>query len=250
MSAQPGSPELFLRRIEARHPLSPDARQAFLDLNRKVETIPVNCDIVREGERTIRCALIESGFASRYKALPGGGRQINSFHLPGDMVDLQSALVLVADHGIRTHAPTTILTFDCNDILQLANDWPEWGRAFWFDTIADASVFREWILNVGRRQAVQRIAHLLLELAARFEAIGMSDGRKFTLPVTQQDLADAAGLSPVHTNRSLQKLRESGLIRTYGRTIIIEDVDAMRRMSSFTRLYLHPEGPREFKPDR
>lgn len=247
VSQLPKSPELFLRRIEARHSLSSAARQAFLDLERRPESYPIYRDIIREGEPTMRCALLESGFASRYKTLPNGGRQINSFHMPGDMIDLQSALLLVADHGVRTHAPTTILTFDCNDILKLAEDWPEWGRAFWFDTIVEGSIYREWTLNVGRRQAVERIAHILLELAARFEAVGLSDGRKFDVPVTQQDLADAAGLSAVHTNRSLQILREDGLIRSYGRTVILEDIDALKQISSFTPLYLHPEGPRALR---
>lgn len=237
--------ELYLRKVEARHPMPDGARQAIFALRHSRQTYHTYRDIVREGDRPVRCCLLESGFVSRYKTLPGGGRQINSFHIPGDMIDLQSSLLLVADHGIRTHAPSTVVTFDAQDILRLAEDWPEWGRAFWFDTMVDASVFREWTLNVGRRSAVPRIAHLLLEVAVRLESIGRSDGRKFMLPVTQADLADAVGLSAVHTNRSLQKLREDGLIRSYGRTIVLEDVEALKRISSFTKRYLHPEGPRQ-----
>jgi CRP-like cAMP-binding protein len=182
---------------------------------------------------------------SRYKTFPNGERQINSFHLPGDKVDLQSALLLVAAHAIRTHAPSTIVTFDCQDVIKLAEDYPEWGRAFWFDTMVDSAVFREWMLNVGRRTAVSRIAHLLLEFAWRLKFIGESDGTKFVLPVTQADLADAAGLSAVHTNRSLQRLREDKLIRTYGRTVIIEQPADLARLASFDPRYMHPEGPRE-----
>lgn len=237
--------ELYLRRVEGRHPLPAAARQALYDLPRKRQTFDIYRDVVREGERTRRCCLVETGFVSRYKTLPTGGRQINSFHTAGDMVDLQSSLLLVADHSIRTHTPTTILTFDCQDVLRLAHEWPEWGRAFWFDTMVDSAIFREWMLNVGRRSAVSRVAHLMLELAWKFKAIGESDGKKFVLPVTQADLADAAGLSAVHTNRSMQKLREDGLIRTYGKTVVIEDEAALSRLASFNPLYLHPEGPRE-----
>lgn len=245
MSENPAALELYLRKVEGRHPMPEGARKAFLDLRHTRQNYATYRDIVREGDRSSRCCLLESGFVSRYKTLPGGGRQINSFHIPGDMIDLQSALLLVADHGIRTHLPTAILAFSAQDILRLAEEWPEWGRAFWFDTMVDASIFREWTLNVGRRQAVARVAHLLLELAARFQSIGKSDGRKFNLPVTQADLADAVGLSAVHTNRSLQKLREDGLIRSYGRTVVLEEVEALKRLSSFTPRYLHPEGPRE-----
>lgn len=221
------------------------ARRALFDLKQGRETYETYRDIVREGDVTERCCLIETGFASRYKTLPNGGRQINSFHFPGDLIDLQSALLTVADHGIRTHAPTTIVTFDCQDILKLAQEHAEWGRAFWFDTMIDSSIFREWMLNVGRRTAVSRIAHILLEIAWRMEAIGLSDGRKFIIPVTQADLADAAGLSAVHTNRSLQRLREDGLIRSYGKTVVIEQREELARVGSFDARYMHPEGPRQ-----
>lgn len=245
MSEANAAIELYLRKVEGRHPLPTKARQALHDLPRKRQTYEIYRDIVREGEHTTRCCLVETGFVSRYKTLPDGGRQINSFHAAGEMVDLQSSLLLVADHGIRTHAPTSILTFDCQDMLRLAHEWPEWGRAFWFDTMVDSSIFREWMLNVGRRSAVSRVAHLVLEFAWKLKAIGESDGTKFTLPVTQADLADAAGLSAVHTNRSMQKLREDGLIRTYGKTVVIEDEPQLMRLASFNPRYLHPEGPRK-----
>lgn len=240
--------ELYLRKIEARHPMSPAARQAIFDLPSGREEFEIYRDMVREGDRTSRCFLLESGCASRYKTLPDGGRQINSFHFPGDMVDLQSVLLLVADHAIRSHAPTTIVTFDCQDVLRLAEEWPEWGRAFWFDTMVDSAIFREWMLNVGRRSALSRVAHLLLEFAWRLAAIGLSDGDKFEMPVTQNDLADAAGLSAVHTNRSLQRLREKGMIRSYGRTVVIEDRDGLAKVAAFDTGYLHPEGPRVPEP--
>ena len=236
--------KLFLRKVEGRHPLSDEARQAFLSLPYKRHSVALYRDVVREGKRSFTCCLMSEGVVSRYKTLPNGGRQINSFHIPGDMIDLQSALMLVADHGIRTHTPTVVLDFDCFDILQLSSDYAEWGRALWFDTMVDSSIFREWMLNVGRRPAVSRVAHLLLEFAHRLHSIGESDGFKFTLPVTQIDLADAAGLSSVHTNRSLQRLREDGLIRTYGKTVVIEKRQELARLATFESTYLEPEGPR------
>jgi CRP-like cAMP-binding protein len=220
------------------------AQQAFLALDAKREEFAIYRDIVREGEPTERCCFVEAGLISRYKTLRNGDRQIVSFHLAGDLVDLQSSLVRIADHGIRTHTPTTIFTVASNDILRLAADYPELGRAFWFDTLVDAAIFREWTLNVGRRTARERTAHLLLEFAYRFQAIGQSDGREFILPVTQADLADAVGLSAVHVNRSLQWLRAQGLIRTFGKTVVIEDREALIREADFRSIYLHPEGPR------
>lgn len=234
----------YLAKIERRRSLSEEARAAFLALPVQTHRYDVYRDIVKEGDRSTRCCLIIDGVASRYKTLKNGSRQINSFHFAGDMVDLHAGLLTVADNGIRTHTPTTVATMDCNDILDLAAKYPEWARAFWFDTLVDSSIFREWTVNVGRRTAVARVAHLLLEFSARLETIGQSDGKTFHLPVTQTDLADAVGLSAVHTNRSIQQLRQSGFIRTHGRNVFIEDYPAMVAEASFDPAYLHPEGPR------
>jgi len=235
---------LYLRKLESRAPLSPRARAAFLDLPTRERTFDTYRDVIREGDRTTHSCFIQSGLVSRYKTLRNGARSIVSFHIPGDMVDLQSALVLIADHGIRTHVPTTIVEYPHEAVLRLAADYPEIGRAFWFDTLIDSSIFREWTLNVGRRTARERVAHLLLEMAFRMKAAGLNDGITMVLPISQADLADAVGISAVHLNRSLQALRAEGMIRTYGKTVVIEKWDEMAEMSDFTSVYMHPEGPR------
>ena len=239
-----GALQLYLDKIETRRGLAPIARQMFLALPYQIEEFDIYRDIVSEGGRTDRCCLMITGCVSRYKTLVSGGRQINSFHFAGDMVDLQSSLVVIADHGIRTHSPCTVARIECRHIIELAAEFPEWSRAFWFDTLVDAAIFREWTLNVGRRSAVERVAHLLLEIVHRLVSIGQSDGTKFYMPVTQADLSDAVGLSPVHTNRSLQHLRETGLIRTHGRNFVIEDGKGLWKLAGFDPAYLHPEGPR------
>ena len=238
------SESLYLEKIERRAPLSPAARAAFLALPTRERSFGTYRDIVREGDRTTHSCFIKSGLVSRYKTLRNGSRAIVSFHIRGDMVDLQSSLLLIADHGIRTHVPTTIVEYQHEHLLRLAADYAEIGRAFWFDTLIDGSIFREWTLNVGRRTARERIAHLLLEMAYRMQLAGLSDGQTMVLPISQADLADAVGISPVHINRSLQSLRAEGLIRTYGNTVVIEKWDEMAEMSDFTPIYMHPEGPR------
>ncbi len=233
-----------LAKLMSRAPLSKQAQQAFLGLSAQAEGFAIYRDIVREGEPTKRCCFVEQGLVSCYKSLRNGGRQIVSFHFAGDLIDLQSSLIKVSDHGIRTHAPTIVHTVACKDVLQVAADFPELARAFWFETLVDGAIFREWTLNVGRRNARERTAHLLLEFAYRLRAIGLSDGQEFVMPVTQTDFADAVGLSPVHVNRSLQSLRADALIRTFNKTVVIDDVDALVREANFKANYLHPEGPR------
>jgi CRP-like cAMP-binding protein len=240
--------EKYLDKIEARRPISQAARDAFLALPAYYEEYEIYRQIIEEDTRTRTCCLVVSGCVSRFKTLPNGERQINSFHFDGDMVDLQSTLLLVSDHGIRTHSHTATLRIDCNAVLGLSMTYPELAHAFWYDTLVDASIFREWMLNVGRRAAVGRVAHLLLEIAHKLQRIGRCDGSRFVMPITQNDLADAVGLSAVHTNRSLQQLRQDGIISSIGRTFVIENIESMKRIASFDPSYLHPEGPREYSP--
>jgi CRP-like cAMP-binding protein len=235
---------LYLGKLERRAPLSVAGREAILALPARRKAYSTYQDIVSEGSRPTRCCLVESGLVSRYKTLRNGSRQILSFHIPGDMIDLSAALVVVADHGIRTHSPTIIITVDQRDVLQVAADFPEVGRAFWFDTLVDAAIFREWTVNVGRRNARERTAHLLLEFAYRFKAANMTSGDSFELPVSQADLADALGITSVHLNRTLQWLRRERYIRTHSKTISIENWEEMVQLAGFTSAYLHPEGPR------
>lgn len=235
---------LYVAKLERRTPLSTEARDALLALPFRERPLEAYRDLIREGDRPTHCCLVVSGLVSRYKTLRNGARQILSFHFPGDMVDLQGALVMIADHGIRAHVSSEIAVVEHAEILDLAARLPELGRAFWFDTLNDASAFREWMVNVGRRTALQRTAHLLLELHYRMSEIGAADKDSFLLPVSQADLSDALGISPVHLNRTLQWLRAERLIRSISRTVIIEDSVRLTEIAGFQANYLHPEGPR------
>jgi CRP-like cAMP-binding protein len=235
---------LYLAKLERRSPLSEESREALLGLPSRLRPLEAYRDIIREGDRPAHCCLVVNGLVSRYKTLRNGSRQILSFHFAGDMVDLQGALVVIADHGVRAHIPSEIALIEHAEILELAARLPEVGRALWFDTLIDAAVFREWMVNVGRRTALQRTAHLLLELHYRMSEIGATDGDSFSLPVSQADLSDALGISPVHLNRTLQWLRAERLIRSISRTVIIEDPVRLTEIAGFQPNYLHPEGPR------
>lgn len=237
-----------LAKLERRRPFASGAREAFLTMRCRRSGYKTQQDIVREGEGTKYCQFLESGMISRSKLLSNGGRQIASFHMAGDLVDLSSALMLVADHTLRTHAPTVIVQIEQSTILTLAQDYPEIGRAFWFETLVDGSIFREWSLNLGRRNARERTAHLLMEMGYRSEDAQLGARDDFALPVTQADLADALGLTVVHVNRSLKWLREQGMIKLAKGRMMITDWEALAYFSQFEPLYLHPEGPRGLGP--
>jgi CRP-like cAMP-binding protein len=195
--------------------------------------------LVREGRPTAECCLLLSGFACRHKLAANGGRQIVSFHLPGDLLDLQHLLLSVADHNVQTISEAAVAWIPKTELKRIAKESPRLAEALWRDTLIDASVFREWVLNVGRRDAKTRIAHMLCEFATRCELAGLGSPQSFRLPMTQEQIADATGLTSVHVNRMLRVLERDGAIARERRDIRIVNWQAMRRIADFDPAYLH-----------
>jgi CRP-like cAMP-binding protein len=166
--------------------------------------------IVRDGDRPTRSCLLISGFAFRQKLVADGGRSISAIHMRGDMVDLQNSLLGVADHSVQALTNCSVAFIPREAVKALAFAHPNVGMAMWCDTLVDASIFREWIANIARRNAASRIAHLLCEFGVRFEAAGLAEKLAYELPMTQDQLADCTGLTSVHVNRTLKSLEESG----------------------------------------
>lgn len=195
--------------------------------------------LVREGDGAQVCSLLVSGFAFRQKLVTTGARQIISFHIPGEFLDLQNLLLEVSDHNVQCLTRCVALVVLKDHLQQVMNDRPTVRRALFLDSLIDASVFREWVVNVGRRDAKQRIAHLLCELAARLRASAEMDGSIYDFPITQEQLADATGMTAVHTNRTLQTLRRAGLISLSSNRLQILDWSGLAELGDFSERYLH-----------
>lgn len=196
-------------------------------------------DIIAEGEEPTDVNLILGGWVCRYKQLADGGRQIMSFLLPGDLCDLNIFLLRRMDHALGTLTPVAVAKIS-RDLLQtMLNADPRLTRALWWEVLVTAAIHREWLVNVGRRTALERVAHLLCEVYFRQAAVGRAKEGRCELPITQVELADALGLSAVHVNRTLRELRLSGLIDWRGKTLAIPDVDALTRIARFSPDYLH-----------
>ena len=196
-------------------------------------------DLFREGDRPPDCKLILEGMVCRYKMLDDGRRQIVSFHVPGDIVDLSSLLLGSLDHSISTLTVVRLVSIKHATLLDWMRQHRDIGRLLWLDTLIDASIFREWVVSVGRRTARERVAHLLCELVVRLRAAGLAQDRAFDLRITQAELADATGLSPVHVNRTVQELRREGLIEMNNKTLITLDWEALKQAAGFDPAYLH-----------
>jgi CRP-like cAMP-binding protein len=185
--------------------------------------------------------VVLSGYCVRFKYVGSGGRQIVSIHMKGDLVDLHNALLGVADHGVQTLTECKMAKLPIEAVQQLSDNDPAIKDALWFDTLVDASIHREWVANVGRRDAPTRIAHLLCEFALKLDAIGL-DQLEYELPMTQDQLADATGLTAVHVNRVLQALEADGLIeRVTPKSVIIGDWQRLAAAGDFHSDYLHLE---------
>jgi CRP-like cAMP-binding protein len=231
--------KLMLRKFERRASLDEGDRQALLELPHRVQTVEPASYILREGDRPDRSCLILSGFAYRHKVTVDGSRQIVSVHVPGDFVDLEGALLNVADHNVQalTRCELAFVPREALRVLILSH--PQVAMAMWIDTLIDSSIFREWVVNVGRRDARSRISHLLCEFARRMEVAGLADEYRYELPMTQEQIADCTGLTPVHVNRVLKTLDREGLIRRDRRFVAIPDWAALRQVAGFSEIYLH-----------
>ena len=195
--------------------------------------------IVADSTRPGECCLISEGFAFRSKTTSDGERQILSIHIPGEIPDLQSLHLRVMDHDLVTVTPCTLGFISHDELWELSRRRPNLAAAFWRETLIDGAIFREWIVNVGRREGAPRMAHLLVELHARLKAIGRTRDGEFALPITQTDLGDCLGLSVVHTNRVLQQLRKEELVTLTRSEVHILDHRRMEELAGFDPAYLH-----------
>jgi CRP-like cAMP-binding protein len=224
--------------------LSEEDCKALLSLHADVKSYQADEIILKAGVPTTHCAIITSGFVSRVKQLANGARQIVAFHVAGDAVDLQSILFTVTDHILVANNATTLMWVSHEDLLDLHDRYPTLGKALWLDTLADASIFREWTVNVGQRRARERIAHLFLEMGTRFDAIGQLKDDTYELPLSQSRLAEALGLSLVHMNKSLQTLRKEGCLVMRGRSVTLKDRRKLIALSGFDPGYLYLDSDR------
>ena len=231
--------ELMVRRLERRSPLGDADRAALLQLPHIVRRLSPGAHIIRDGDTPEYCCIILSGFAHRYKITGEGARQIISIHMAAEFVDLQNAFLNVSDTSVQTLTETEVALVPQAAIQDLALTNGAIARALWIDTLIDASIFREWVVNVGRRDSRARVAHLLCEFSLRMEAAGLARGHRYELPMTQEQLADAVGLTAVHVNRVLKQLGEEGLIARDRRSIVIEDWQRLRDVGDFNERYLH-----------
>lgn len=237
----PSDANPILRKVEsiALFKLSEEERAALIALPMQEAQFDAYQDIVREGDRPSRCFAVLDGFVSTYKTTLSGKRQVAAYHVPGDVPDIQSLHLKVLDNSISAVGPCRLGFVQHDSLRALFQAHPRIGAAFWRISLIDAAFVREWMLNTGRREAYARMAHLFVELVTRLDVVGLAPDRSCPLPMTQPELADALGITPVHVNRTLGDLRDAGLVTVRNRRLTVLNWDGLVAAGEFDPTYLH-----------
>ncbi len=211
-----------------------------------IRALPINVrqweagrTVVSDGSRPTECVLLIDGFCVRAKTTVTGQRQILSIHIPGEIPDLQSLHLHRMDHDLIAVAPCTLGFITHTSLRALTRANPNVTEVLWRDTLIDAAIFREWIVNVGQRPAASRLAHTVLELRQRLAVTGHEARESFEMPLTQEQIGEALGITPVHANRIIRQLREDGIVEiSRGRVTVLEE-SRLADLAQFDDRYLH-----------
>lgn len=231
----------LLLKLRARDLVGEEEEQMLRASVAELHHFPAGRTIVRSGTTLSASTLLVDGIVCRYKDLSDGQRQIMELHIAGDFVDLHGFLLKRLDHNVGAMSPVTIASVPHDALRGITETHPHLGRMLWFSTLLDASIHREKILSIGRRSALARIAHMFCELLVRLRIVGLASESGYALPLTQADLADVTGLTSVHVNRMLKKLRDDNLLTFRGGTVTIGDWERLQRVAEFDPTYLHLE---------
>ena len=240
-SSRHSLPSLAGSRLIASPYLSSDEREAMEDVAQSSRSVKAGTDLLREGDRTDHFHIVREGWACRYKTTREGARQIVALLLPGDAANLDSFLLDRLDYGVRSLTAMTVFTIPRDRLLALAGTHAGVSKALAWLAMIENSILSQWALRLGRQSAKQRLAHLLCEISVRLGAdIGDDDGNSsFELPLTQEQIGDALGLTSVHVNRTIKELRLEALIEPRPGSVTITDCNALCRIGDFDPAYLH-----------
>lgn len=238
-------PEMLLRKMLAYADLTSAERAALSALPTRTVRRRAGEELLSEGDRPEHVHLLIDGWACRYKLLPDGTRQIVAYLIPGDLCDIHIFILKRMDHGISLLSDATVGLIDPNAMLELLDGTPRIARALFWATLVDEAILREWLVNVARRDPYERVAHLFCEMWMRMKTVGLVRDDGFDLPLTQAELGDTVGLTPVTVNRVLQRLRAEELITFKGKHLAILDVGRLKAIAGFDDNYLHLDRARD-----
>jgi CRP-like cAMP-binding protein len=230
----------FLLRLMHAADLGNEEIAAVEELCRQPREIAAKKYLSRDGDEMVSFPVVMSGWAARYQILRNGARQITRLLLPGDAFYFDCSPNGIAIEEVITLSNCRIVNILHSDMRRLIDRYPAIGEAMRAYGCMENAVLASWVVNVGRRDALERMAHLICESHYRLSLIDPAQGQQMSFPLTQDDLADVLGLTPVHINRKLQQLRQEGLITLRSKQLTILDLRTLQQVAGFDSAYLAP----------
>lgn len=240
MSTREYMHQKLVARLQAGSGISEQDRTALEALPHTIRTLSDRECLLKEGDAAVRCVVLMNGFLYRRKIIRDRN-QILSLHVPGDIPDLMTLYLPVMDHDLCSAGQSTVGMVTHAALRAVLDKSPTLVHSLWRETLIDAATFRQWVGSLGSRDAIQRIGHLLCEIATRLEFVGLLNQNRFSFPLTQADLAAACGLSTVHTNRTLQALRQRKLLEWHAHTVVLPRRRELEALAEFNPDYLQPK---------
>src|SRR6516225_5520377 len=238
MTAKPRVARPLTRKLSRLVTLAPGEIGILDDMQSATRVIRRNREIMTEGRKYDALLILIDGVSIRYRILHDGRRQILNIALPGDFIGFPSAFSERALYSITALSDCVVAPVPFVRLLSLFNSQPKLAAAIFWSFACEAAMYAEHLIDVGRRSALERVAHFLLELATRLQVIRLADKCSYQMPLTQELIGDALGLSVPHVNRTLRQLREENLVAIEGQKVVIKDVEALSRLADFERAYL------------
>jgi CRP-like cAMP-binding protein len=245
-NALPGVVALLARRLEENIPLKPDELPILQQIGWDIRAVRRRQAIITEGVKNRAIYFVIDGFLIRYRILRDGRRQVVNLVIPGDFAGVPGCFFQGALYSTKALTNATVAAVPLERLVGLfATHPPLAAKIFWSFT-CDAAIQAEHLVVVGRRSAFERIAHFLLELLIRLQMVGLADERSYELPLSQEVIADALGLSPAYANRVLRRLADDNLVVIKGQRVVINDVEELSSLADFENTYLKPLPITEF----
>lgn len=233
----------LLRKLGAFVALSDVELTVLAKLNQRRRTFVAGRDLVHQGQAEQSAYILMSGWACSYKLLADGQRQIIDFQIPGDFLGLRSVVLHISDHNVEPVTDIDVTEVHIADLMDAFSNTPRLATAVFWAVSRDEAMVVEHPVGIGRRDAEERVAHFLLELCARLSLVGLGSRAGYACPLSQYHLADALGLSSVHVNRVLRKLREAKMVTFRNGHVTFDDYDRLVEFADFEMTYLDQIGP-------
>ena len=230
---------VLAKKLNAFVALSRDELNCLADIQSIPIAVKRGKQLTHEGQSGHRAFVLQMGWACSYKDLTNGGRQIISFPIAGDIVGLRSVLLRTADHSFAALTDAVVSSVDGTHVMKCVTSFPRLGAALLWAASRDEAMVVEHLVNIGRRNAIERTAHFFMELAERLALVGKATETEFDCPLSQFVLADALGLTSIHVNRVLRQLRERRLLTLKKGKVQIQDLAGLRKLAGFQGGYLN-----------